>query len=124
MTEGGGDPRAHLLLLRFLNPLQRLDFEQFGRFIVYGPQRSKRKRRMYLVEKGGVSEIAELRRYAPEYFVDCSFKGRRYEVLDDFCVVEAGDDYCALPLCDLMLVWKLMIETDERKFRRIGHAYT
>jgi hypothetical protein len=120
MIEGGGNPRARLLLLRFLNPLQRMDFEQFGRFIVYGPQRSKRKRRMYLVEKGGVSEIAELRRYAPTWFRDYSFKDRGYEVLDDFCVVEATND--ALPICDLMLTWKLMIEGDERKFRRIGHS--
>jgi hypothetical protein len=120
MIEGGGNPRARLLLLRFLNPLQRMDFEQFGRFIVYGPQRSKRKRRMYLVEKGGVSEITELRRYAPTYFADYSFKDRAYEIQDDFCVVEAGND--GLPICDLMLTWKLMIETDERRFRRIGHS--
>jgi hypothetical protein len=117
--------RAHALLLAHLSPAQKADFNRHGKFIVLGQARKHRPRRMYVLDRAGVSEIAAVEKDESYWWlIDYRIGDAFYEVLDDFCVVEEGFQVHShsMPFYDLMLVWKFMIETDERRFRRLGHS--
>jgi len=114
--------RSHALLLAHLNPVQKTDFLRHGKFMVLGQARKHRPRRIYVLDRAGVSEIEPVGEdQTCWWMVDYRIGDCFYEVLDDFCVVDGGHDG-PLPHYDLLLIWKLMIETDERRFRRIGHS--
>jgi len=110
-------PRSTRLLLRHLDDLQRRDFRVHGMFIVIGKlRRHDGYHRRYLLAPYTVAEIAPtLLARRCDYVVG----GFGYRQVKAFCVVEDPHGERLL-MNDRFLVWKLMIETDEREFRRIG----
>jgi len=112
-------PRSTRLLLRHLDQLQRRDFRVHGMFIVAGKlRRGCGSRRRYLVAPYVVAEIVPtLLARRCDYVIG----GVGYRQVKAFCVVEDPDGERIL-MNDRFLVMKLMIETDEREFRRIGSS--